>query len=135
MSRSRALSCLLCVLSMWLVQVSDVRAQEGKRDREFVSLFDGKSLEGWSGDEKFWHVADGAIVAESTSENPCTENTFLTWSLGEVDDFELRLKFRITGTDSANSGVQIRGSVREDGHVIGYQADIDQAWTVGRCPV
>jgi len=29
------------------------------------SLFDGKTLPGWEGDEKTWRVEDGAIVAGS----------------------------------------------------------------------
>ncbi len=119
--RLRTLSCYLAVIACW---TSDVSAQSPAPLR---SLFDGQSLAGWSGDESFWRVENGAIVAESTLDHPCRENTFLLWELGDVDDFELRLKFRITGDASANSGIQFRGAVRDDGHVIGYQADIDKA--------
>ena len=28
----------------------------------YVSIFDGKTLDGWDGNPKFWRVADGAIV-------------------------------------------------------------------------
>ena len=42
-----------------------------------VPLFDGKSLEGWRGDEKFWSVENGEIVGRSTAENPCTTTTYL----------------------------------------------------------
>jgi putative membrane-bound dehydrogenase-like protein len=93
----------------------------------FAPLFDGRTLTGWQGNENFWRVQDGVVIAESTPDHPCRENTFLVWEHGEVDNFELRLKFRISGSGSANSGVQFRSSVREDGHVIGYQADIDKA--------
>lgn len=93
----------------------------------FKPIFDGKTLTGWTGDEKFWSVKDGAIIAESTEKNPCKENTFLVWNQGELDDFELKLKFRISGTEKANSGIQFRGSQREDGHVVGYQADMDRS--------
>ena len=93
-------------------------------DEGFKALFDGQSLDGWVGDETFWSVQDGAIVAESTAEKPCNHNTFLQWGLGRVDDFDLRLKFRISGSASANSGVQFRSQVQPDGHVVGYQADI-----------
>ena len=95
-------------------------------DPGFMPIFDGESLTGWRGAENFWRVENGVIVAESTEQNPCQENTFLVWDYGEVDDFELRLKFRISGSDSANSGIQFRGVQREDGHVVGYQADIDK---------
>ncbi|MCA9112967.1 MAG: DUF1080 domain-containing protein, partial [Planctomycetaceae bacterium] len=111
------------LLSLMLVCVCPLR---GDDERGFKPLFDGESLNGWKGDENFWTVADGAIVGESTAENPCKQNTFLVWDAGEVDDFELRLQFRITGADQANSGIQFRGK-DEDGHIIGYQADIDRA--------
>lgn len=90
-------------------------------------LFDGTTLNGWETPEmSYWSVQDGAITAESTDENPCEQNQFLTWKQGEVDDFELKFQFRIIGTDRANSGVQIRGTVNPDGHVIGYQCDMDR---------
>ena len=93
----------------------------------FKAIFDGESLDGWRGEEGRWEVVDGVIVGETTPEKPLPHNTFLVWEQGTVDDFELRLQFRITGTDRANSGIQFRGTEREDGHVIGYQADIDRA--------
>ncbi|MEW4530244.1 PVC-type heme-binding CxxCH protein [Maioricimonas sp. JC845] len=113
----------LCVAVGLLVPAAAAAAA----DDGFRPIFDGKSLSGWRGDENFWSVRDGVIVAESTPDNPCRENTFLVWDQGEVDDFELKLEFRISGSDSANSGIQFRGVQREDGHVIGYQADIDRA--------
>jgi len=93
----------------------------------FQPIFDGKTLNGWKGQEGRWQVVDGAIVGETTEANPLPKNTFLVWDDGTVDDFELRLQFRISGSDRANSGIQFRGTQREDGHVVGYQADIDRA--------
>ena len=75
----------------------------------------------------YWSVKDGTITARSTEQNPCKNNQFLVWQLGEVDDFELKLKYRISGSESANSGIQIRSKVEQDGHAVGYQADIDLA--------
>ncbi len=92
------------------------------------SLFDGKSLAGWKApDPRYWSVKDGAITARSSAELPCTKNQFLVWRGGDLDDFDLRLKFRITGHPSANSGVQIRSQIAADGHASGYQADLDLA--------
>ncbi|WP_437227624.1 PVC-type heme-binding CxxCH protein [Planctomicrobium sp. SH661] len=113
-------ACLTCALT-----VSVLRADEPEAG--FKPIFNGTSLDGWKGDEKYWRVADGAIIGESTAENPLDHNTFLVWDRGDVDDFELRLKFRLSGTPSANSGIQFRGSQADDGHVIGYQADMDRA--------
>ena len=119
----RRIALVFCVLAC----TSVLRAADDEAG--FQSLFDGQTLAGWKpweGDEKFWRVENGCIVGESTAENPCTHNTFLRWDYGTVDDFELRLQFKISGTEQANSGIQFRGVQRPDGHVIGYQADIDR---------
>ena len=50
--------------------------------QEFQNLFNGKDLEGWSGQAGFWSVQDGAIVGETTKENPAKPNTFLVWDGG-----------------------------------------------------
>ncbi len=91
---------------------------------EFQSLFDGKTLDGWKAlDMTYWSVRDGAITGESTPEHPCQLNQFLVWQGGELADFELKVKFRVTG-NLGNTGVQIRSVFRPDGLAVGYQADI-----------
>ena len=75
----------------------------------FVSLFDGKTLDGWNGDPMFWSVKDGVLHAESTPEKVVggiiPGNTFLIWK-GKVRDFELKVDYRFVG--NGNSGVQFR---------------------------
>ena len=94
---------------------------------EFQSIFNGKSLQGWKAvDMSYWSVRDGAITGESTPDNPCTSNQFLVWQGGDVEDFEVKLKFRVTG-NGCNSGVQFRSKIRPDGMAVGYQADIYQS--------
>lgn len=91
----------------------------------FVEIFNGQSLDGWDGDPRYWRVEDGLIVGESTPENRVERNTFLIWRGGEVGDFELKLDFRINGT---NSGIQYRSiEMPESGQWVlnGYQADLD----------
>ena len=93
---------------------------------DFQTLFDGVSLTGWKAlDMSFWSVRDGAITGESTPDHPCRSNQFLVWQGGDVSDFELKLKFRVTG-NGGNSGVQFRSVLRPDGLAVGYQADIFQ---------
>jgi serine/threonine protein kinase len=97
----------------------------------FQNLFNGRDLKGWDGDTNFWVVTEGAISA-ATSEEGITrrENTCLIWR-DNVDDFELRLKFRtsnVIAAKPANSGVLYR-SRRVDNpqhrwQVRGYQADL-----------
>lgn len=95
---------------------------------EPVSLFNGKDLEGWKGDPKIWSVKDGAITGTTTPQNKITHNTFLVWQGGEIDNFELRLKYRIV---AGNSGIQYRSKLRvpEEWIVGGYQADFEAGST------
>ena len=94
----------------------------------FRPIFNGKTLDGWNApDSRYWSVQDGAITGKSSAEVPCTQNQFLVWEGGIVDDFELELKYRILGTPRANSGIQIRSEIAADGHASGYQADFDRA--------
>ncbi|MEX0716521.1 MAG: DUF1080 domain-containing protein [Planctomycetaceae bacterium] len=105
----------------------DSRAADAPADEAgFAPLFDGKSLDGWDGDPRFWRVEEGAIVGQSTRENPVPHNTFLVWRKEQPADFELRFQYRITG---GNSGVQYRSFELDSGkwRVGGYQADIDAA--------
>jgi hypothetical protein len=98
---------------------------------EDKNLFNGKDLTGWKGLD-FWSVQDGSIVGQTTKEKPTKGNTFLVWQGGEVGDFELTFKYRITDVNGksegfGNSGVQYRSKVvDEKGFVVaGYQADFE----------
>jgi hypothetical protein len=92
-------------------------------------LFNGKDLTGWTGQPGFWSVKDGAIIGQTTAENPVKENTFLIWE-GEVGDFELHFKYKIedvSGKNSGNSGVQYRSKMVKPEYSVlsGYQADFE----------
>jgi hypothetical protein len=76
----------------------------------WISLFDGASLSGWSGDTNYWRIENGAIVVESTCEKP-TGTIYLVWQGGEAADFELKLEMRGEGA-AVNSGVQYRGAIQ-----------------------
>lgn len=87
-------------------------------------LFNGKDLTGWDGNPEFWSVEDGVIVGETTADKVTKANTFLIWEGGELADFELTLKARVTGNN--NSGVQYRSKVLDPKtwSVGGYQMDM-----------
>jgi hypothetical protein len=96
----------------------------------FRSMFDGKTLDGWEGDPKYWRVADGVLTGEITPETVIKSNTFIIWRGGEPEDFELKVDFRITS--GGNSGVNYRSVVVPDPvtpsnkfAMRGYQCDID----------
>ena len=94
---------------------------------ESVSLFDGKTLEGWEGNTQLWHVEDGEIRGGSLTEK-VVRNEFLSTRRAYAD-FDLRVKLRLSGTGFVNSGVQIR-SVRVPGssETSGYQVDYGKGW-------
>lgn len=118
-----------CLAAACLVWAGLSAAAAPGTEPGFQRIFDGATLEGWSGDPRFWRVENGAIVGETTPSSRAEGNTFLIWERGAVDDFEIKLRFRMP-TDYANSGVQIR-SVRHDTHVVGgYQPDLsNDGWT------
>lgn len=73
---------------------------------DMKSIFNGENLDGWDGDERLWKVRDGVIHGETTASQAAKGNTFLLWSGGTTEDFELRLSFRCNATN--NSGIQYR---------------------------
>lgn len=98
----------------------------------FYSLFDGKTLAGWQGDPAIWTVEEGAITGRTTPQTRLKENNFLIWK-DQVENFELRLKFRLQG---GNSGIYFRAQKRAPGKtggdpLVGPQADFDATgrWT------
>ena len=96
------------------------------------SLFDGKSLDGWTkvGGDATYEIEDGAIVGKTGQG----KNTFLT--RGPYADFVL--EFDVKCDPKLNSGVQIRSHqyakdtpqesspkrIREQGEFYGYQCEI-----------
>jgi hypothetical protein len=99
-----------------------------QENQKAESLFDGTFNE-WEGDtDKTWRIENGTIVAGS-SESPAPRNEFLS-TTRTFSDFELRLKFKTTGTEKINCGIQFRSKRPDDQsnlplyEMIGYQADI-----------
>jgi hypothetical protein len=98
----------------------------------FQPIFDGASMKNWDGDPRYWRAENGALVGETTAANKLTENTFAIWRGGEPADFELKLEYRMSAT---NSGIQFRSVQVPVGEgrppvtgrwaMKGYQADID----------
>ncbi|MFK8008828.1 MAG: DUF1080 domain-containing protein [Saprospiraceae bacterium] len=85
---------------------------------EWVSLFNGKNLDGWinHGSEK-WYVQDGEIICES---GPKAEYGYLS-TVDFYDDFELSLEFKQEA--NGNSGVFFRSTL-EGTKITGWQAEV-----------
>ena len=71
----------------------------------YVSLFDGATLKGWDGNPKFWRVENGAIIGESTPQNP-SGNSYLVYKDMVAKDFTLKFEIKVEGT--GGSGFQYR---------------------------
>ena len=105
---------------------SSVLADEG-----FRAIFDGKTLDGWTGEPGRWRVEDGHIIGQWSEGDRPKENTFLIWQGGEPADFEVRFRFKFD-SERGNSGIQIRSQRLHDHVVRGYQPDIaTEGWITG----
>jgi hypothetical protein len=116
-----------------------------KADKDWVSLFNGKDLDGWvpRGGKAKYCAVDGQIVGSTVAN---TGNSFLC-TKRDYADFVLELEFKVQSP--LNSGVQIRSQCFDEdrtvelggkkinipaGRVHGYQVEIDpseRAWTGG----
>lgn len=114
----------LTLITLAVFAASHLSAQDDETD--FKSIFNGKDLTGWDGDPKIWSVKDGAITGTTTAEDPIKSNTFVIWRDGEVDDFVLRLSFKMVG---GNSGIQYRSKDFGNWSVGGYQGDFEAGET------
>jgi hypothetical protein len=95
-------------------------------DEHSVPLFDGRTLDGWEGNQAWFRVQDGCVVAGSLKKK-IPHNEFLC-TRDSFGDFELRLEAKLVG-EGQNAGVQFRSRrVPDSSEVSGYQADIGVAW-------
>ena len=115
------------VRSRGLVNTAGPTSPQTPAVNGFENLFNGHDLSGWDGDPQFWFIKDMAITAITGEETiPRRQNTCLIWR-GTVDDFELRLRFRLSDMivdKGAQSGVLYRGRRLDGWQVRGYQADL-----------
>ncbi|MGB7347587.1 MAG: DUF1080 domain-containing protein [Pirellulaceae bacterium] len=110
------LFCLAGVLATSTTSLADDFATSAN------PIFDGKTTQGWEGNEKWFRVEEGAIVAGSMKEK-IPHNEFLCTEK-QYGDFDLRLEAKLIG-DGKNAGVQFRSKrIPNDSELIGYQADI-----------
>lgn len=91
---------LLTIALVTILSCHPSRADDAEEARlGFVSLFDGKTFEGWH-HEGNWVIQDGALYRQ-------TRGGSLTYTAAEVpDDFELRFEWKVS--EGCNSGVYYR---------------------------
>jgi len=121
----------LFAIGIILLPWSSAAVQAAEPSEEgWVSLFDGKTLEGWvqRNGTATYRVEDGCIVGKTTEGSP---NSFLC---SEKDYTDFELKFEVKVDDQLNSGVQIRSESKPDfnnGRVHGPQVEIAINGTAG----
>lgn len=95
-------------------------------DDGYIAMFEPNSLSGWEGDTTYWKMENGILSGEiREDQEPLKNNTFLIWNGGDVADFSLKTKFKIS--ENGNSGVNYRSDrfTEVPNALRGYQADID----------
>jgi HEAT repeat protein len=89
---------------------------EAESDEGFVALFNGRDLDGWTGDTKGYTAENGKIVIhpELGSGNLYTAR--------EYSDFTLRFEFKLT--PAANNGLGVRAPLEGDAAYVGMEVQI-----------
>lgn len=96
-----------------------------KKEKNFVSISNGRDLKGWKGDSTYWRMENGLLIGEVTPSTLLKRNSFIIYQKNMPDNFELKVEYRVSA--KGNSGINYR-SVLIDGErfaLKGYQADID----------
>jgi len=91
----------------------------------FITIFDGKTFNGWKADTSVWHIENGCFVGEVTPSKQIKTNSFLIYTSSQAGDFEFKAQFKIS--KGGNSGVNYRSEELAGipYALKGYQADID----------
>ena len=92
-------------------------ADESQKDRDFVSLFDGKTMTGWVGSVTGYEAKDGilsCLPGKDKGGNIFTEK--------EYGNFLLRFEFKLT--PGANNGLALRCPLEGKPHGKGYESQI-----------
>lgn len=144
-----------CILNACGEEKPKLNAEDTKTEKiviseeaESVSLFDGKTLEGWKAvnpkNAKYWSVIDGIITA-SNGDKKMPTNTYLA-TTSEYENFDFTREFRLSGDPNSggiiNSGIQYRSllqskkkkvkdKILQTPIIVGYQADIGEKWWGG----
>ena len=109
----------LCFRDIYIREIEPVgyRLTEKEKEEGFVSLFNGRNLDGWIGDKVSYKVEDNNIVIEPGNEgggNLYTEN--------EYSDFIFRFEFQLT--PGASNGLGIRTPAEGDAAYVGMELQI-----------
>jgi HEAT repeat protein len=90
---------------------------EEERADGFVSIFNGKNLNGWVGNRDGYKVEDGVMTYQ-----PAAGNRGNLYTDRDYGDFQFRFEFQLT--PGANNGVGIRAPLEGDAAYVGMEIQI-----------
>jgi hypothetical protein len=109
----------LAVTAILMAGAVGCSAATATAEDEWVSLFDGTTLSGWTmagSDKSKWEVVDGAIVGSGNA-------SMLYSPRGDYTNFKFRAEVKIS--DGGNSGLYFRSPTADGDFSKGYEAQID----------
>ena len=108
----------LAFRDIYVRELKDITNSLTKEEKEegFVSLFNGRDLSNWAGNEHSYSVEDGSIVIR-----PAKSGGNL-YTAKEYDDFIFRFEFKLT--PGANNGLGVRTPMEGDAAYVGYELQI-----------
>jgi hypothetical protein len=114
----RIMTILLAAISLAVLACPAFAQSAPKPGSEgWISMFDGKSLEGWQANEhpESWKAVAGAIVGDGPRSH-------LFWIVRECEDCEFRAEVKLN--HSGNSGMYLRAAMGP-GFPKGYEAQVE----------
>jgi len=102
---------------IYIREIKGMELNPTERKEGFVSLFNGRNLDGWTGNKSTNVVEDGTIAirpVEGVKGNIFTEKQY--------DDFILRFEFKLT--PGANNGLGIRAPLEGDPAYLGMEIQV-----------
>ena len=109
----------LAFRNIYIRKISDKEYHLSPKEKKagFQSLFNGKNLQGWTGNKVDYVVENGTIVVhpkEGSHGNLYTEK--------EYRDFDFRFEFKLT--PGANNGIGIRAPLKGDAAYVGMEIQV-----------
>lgn len=95
---------------------------------QWTWLFNGKNTDGW-----FNPYDHGEVEVVNNEIRLTGSDKFFLVTEDQYSDFVLEVSVKMPGTES-NSGIQFRSHMKDNGHVFGYQAEVDpsdRSWSGG----
>ena len=99
------------------VSEKDFNLTPEEKSEGFVSLFNGRNLDNWTGDKLAYEAEDGMIVVK-----PDNGNAGNLYTINEYSDFAFRFEFQLT--PAANNGIGIRAPLTGDAAYVGMEIQV-----------